>query len=85
MQAFRDEFGPKGIDVDDVWMDFTDVTLNGIAKAPEPNPYNYKSLPLGFRNWLKKRVKENGTQPQPGKPQPPAREMPDLSNYEIPL
>ncbi len=68
LEPFREKWEPKGVNVAEVWERFREVTLNGNAKKPEPNPYNYKSLSMGFGTWCELEAKKAKTQ-QPQEPQ----------------
>lgn len=61
LASFRDEYGVSL--VNSVFLEFSETCLEGTAKKPKPNPYDYVDFRKGFRTWLKKRVNQpNNTQ-----------------------
>jgi len=50
LQPYRDEWGPKGLDVDACWVNFRDFVLMGSARDPFPNPAKWRDFKKAFRD-----------------------------------
>lgn len=58
LDAFRERFGPKGLDVDACFEDFKDYVLNGSSQKPFPNPSRWVNFKNAFRDSCKRSIRD---------------------------